>query len=226
MSKIQTHRAPHDADVRRRLLESATALFNARGYAATTVREIVQAAGVTKPVLYYYFGSKEGIYLELMKSAFESFDRLLEGLERQAGSAQERILRFADATYLLFQDNVPVIRLMHGIYYGPPQGAPYFDFDAYHQKFQKTVEKHVAEGVRAGELRRVATREASWAIIGAVNTAMELQLCHPEQALSRMQLRRVLQIIFDGAAAPEGGEPGGRGAGGKKRAWTRKKANK
>jgi AcrR family transcriptional regulator len=200
MENPTTKAAPRDADARRALLEAATGLFNAKGYAAATVREIVQAAGVTKPVLYYYFGSKEGIYLELMKSAFESFDRLLEGLEKQTGTAEERVLRFADATYLLFQNNVPVIRLMHGIYYGPPQGAPFFDFDAYHQKFQDTVEKYVGEGVRTGELRKGLSREAAWALIGAVNTAMELQLCHPERALSRNQLRRVLQAIFDGIA--------------------------
>jgi len=33
------------------------------------VREIVAAAGVTKPVLYYYFRNKEGIYLELMQGS-------------------------------------------------------------------------------------------------------------------------------------------------------------
>ena len=52
--------------VRERLLREALRLFTERGYAATTVREIVAAAGVTKPVLYYYFGSKEGLYLEIM----------------------------------------------------------------------------------------------------------------------------------------------------------------
>ena len=32
-----------------------------RGYDATPVRAIVEAAGVTKPTLYYHFGSKEGL---------------------------------------------------------------------------------------------------------------------------------------------------------------------
>ena len=60
--------------VRERLLTGATELFTRKGYAATTVREIVAAAGVTKPVLYYYFRNKEGIYLELIRGAFAKFE--------------------------------------------------------------------------------------------------------------------------------------------------------
>ncbi len=67
-----------DGSVRQRLLEGAAELFTQKGYAATTVREIVAAAGVTKPVLYYYFRNKEGIYLELMRGAFARMDDLLQ----------------------------------------------------------------------------------------------------------------------------------------------------
>ena len=44
--------------LREALMKSALRLFTQRGYSATTVREIVGAAGATKPVLYYYFGAK------------------------------------------------------------------------------------------------------------------------------------------------------------------------
>src|SRR3970282_247165 len=71
-----------DGVARDRLLKSATLLFTRKGYAGATVREIVAAAGVTKPVLYYYFRNKEGIYLELMRGGFSRFDSLLEEIGR------------------------------------------------------------------------------------------------------------------------------------------------
>jgi TetR/AcrR family transcriptional regulator len=43
------------------LLNCALALFSQRGYDAVSVREIVEAAGVTKPTLYHYFSSKRGL---------------------------------------------------------------------------------------------------------------------------------------------------------------------
>ena len=45
-------------------LSAARELFARKGYSGTSVREIVAAADVTKPVLYYYFRNKEGLYLE------------------------------------------------------------------------------------------------------------------------------------------------------------------
>ena len=42
------------------LLQVALDLFHAKGYDAVGIQEIVDKAGVTKPTLYYYFGSKKG----------------------------------------------------------------------------------------------------------------------------------------------------------------------
>ena len=67
-----------DETARNLLLASALKLFNQKGYTGTTVREIVADAGVTKPVLYYYFGNKEGIYLELFEDPFRQFEELLK----------------------------------------------------------------------------------------------------------------------------------------------------
>jgi AcrR family transcriptional regulator len=47
--------------VARQIARTAAKLFASRGYDATSIREIVEAAGVAKPTLYYYFGSKEGL---------------------------------------------------------------------------------------------------------------------------------------------------------------------
>jgi AcrR family transcriptional regulator len=46
-------------DVRRRLLDTAEALFAERGYGATTTREIALRAGIGRRMLSYYFASKE-----------------------------------------------------------------------------------------------------------------------------------------------------------------------
>jgi AcrR family transcriptional regulator len=56
-----------EADTRNAILRQAAALFAARGYDAVSVREIVEAAGVTKPSLYYYFESKEALAAALIE---------------------------------------------------------------------------------------------------------------------------------------------------------------
>lgn len=194
-----------DIAVRDRLLASAAALFTRKGYAGTTVREIVQAAKVTKPVLYYYFRNKEGIYLELMGEAFAQFEALLGASQEEPGSAKEKLSRLYDRVMVLFLENLPVARLMYSIYYGPPQGAPFFDFDAYHLRLQNAVGRLITEGIRRGEFRRGNTEDMTWAVIGAINVTMELHLCHPEKGPGRDGLSRILNIIFTGIANHDGG---------------------
>lgn len=60
------------ADERRKqLFDVALSLFAERGYKATTMDEIAEAAGVTKPLVYQHFASKRALYLELVDSVAE-----------------------------------------------------------------------------------------------------------------------------------------------------------
>ncbi len=197
-----------DQTARQRLLAKATALFARKGYAATTVREIVEAAGVTKPVLYYYFPNKEGIYLELMRDAVSRYGLLLDRAQTATGTVRERVRHLADQVYQLFSEQIEVAKVGYSIYYGPPQGAPFFDFDAFYHKFQETVKGLVREGIRRGEFQKNNEMNMTWAILGAVHVAIEALLFHPEMAIGRKGLARVLELIFEGISAREGKKKG------------------
>jgi AcrR family transcriptional regulator len=191
-----------DAAARARLLRAALDLFERKGYASTTVREIVEAAGVTKPVLYYYFGNKEGIYLALMGETFSAFVEKLAAIRNRGGDSRHRILDLCDEVYVFTVAHLPLIRVMYAIYYGPPQGAPPFDFDATHREFQAMARSILEEGLARGEAFSVSAEDAMWAILGALNIAIEVELCHPERSVGREGLRRILNLVFDGLAAP------------------------
>src|SRR5262245_35441556 len=64
-------RAADARDVEERLLQAALRLFGQRGYAGVSVREVAREAGVTTPNVYYYFGSKRGLYLRLLHDMLE-----------------------------------------------------------------------------------------------------------------------------------------------------------
>jgi len=55
------------AERRDAILDAALPLFAAHGYAATSINEVVGATGVTKPVVYQHFGSKQGLYTALLE---------------------------------------------------------------------------------------------------------------------------------------------------------------
>src|SRR6266571_6304027 len=195
--------AVQEVMVKERLLTAALELFTTKGYAAASVREIVEMAGVTKPVLYYYFGSKEGIYLELMGSAFAEFGAILDDCRDRQGSVTARLLELCDRIFLLFVQELNVARLMYAIYYGPSQGAPFFDFEAYHLKLHDLVRDTVEEGIRTGELRAGDTADMGWLLIGALNVVLEEQLCQREPRIGREGLARVVNLAFGGIGQGE-----------------------
>jgi len=191
----------HENSARGRLMNAAIGLFARKGYAATTVREIVDVARVTKPVLYYHFGSKEGIYLAMMREALVEFVATMEGALKEGGTVAERTMRFLDAAVTLMLEHLDVMRVVEGIYYGPPQGAPYFDFEEIHRRFMDMLTGLVKEGMAAGEFRNGDPEDVAWAIVGPFEVVRGMSLCHPELEFGRERLARLVRVIFEGILA-------------------------
>ena len=61
-------KVPREArDSRRAIFEAASAEFAARGFSATGVDRIARRAGVNKAMIYYHFGSKQGLYRDIVR---------------------------------------------------------------------------------------------------------------------------------------------------------------
>ncbi len=197
-------RSPSGRAAKETLLDVAARLFARKGYAATSTREIVSEAGVTKPVLYYYFKNKEGIYLEVMQRGSVEFERVLDRSALPSESAEKRLLNLCDQVFGLIVEKIEVVRLIYSIYYGPPQEAPSFDIDALYRKLFETVQEMVVDGIHRKELRREKAEDITWAILGALHVAMENELSHPERELGREGLKRILGLIFRGISIRRG----------------------
>jgi AcrR family transcriptional regulator len=189
---------PAGEDVRARLLAGATALFARKGYAATTVREIVEAAGVTKPVLYYYFTNKEGLYLELMRAPRERFLAMLDESLEAGGSSFEKIRTVLTRAYDLFCQHRDIARIGYGVYFGPPQGAPFFDFDEYHLKLIETIGVVVGEGMASGEFRDGDVEAMTLSLVAIHNFVSQIELCQVELRIGREGLARMLDVLLEG----------------------------
>ncbi|QOJ28429.1 MAG: TetR/AcrR family transcriptional regulator [Ignavibacteriales bacterium] len=65
-------------DTRQKILQAAVDLISEKGYHDVSVREICARAGVTKPVLYYYFKDKEDVLAELIQEGNRRFHHLID----------------------------------------------------------------------------------------------------------------------------------------------------
>ena len=84
--------------MRRRILEAATAEFAREGLAGARVDRIAARAGANKRMLYYYFGSKEDLFLAVLEASYErirSAERELDLGHRDPREALKRLVGFS-----------------------------------------------------------------------------------------------------------------------------------
>ena len=89
-------------ETRTKVLIAAADLFATHGYYDVSVREICEAAGVTKPVLYYYFKDKDDLLLKLLlevhsrlQKLFNQYIKTEESFEKNLDGLYKAYLNFA-----------------------------------------------------------------------------------------------------------------------------------
>ena len=107
-----------------KILDTAERLFGDQGYAGTSLRQIIAAAGVNLAAIHYHFGSKEELldHLVMRKAGPVNAERLamLDRCQAEAGSAPvtvEKILRaFLEPPLLRVKENPDFAKLMGRLY--------------------------------------------------------------------------------------------------------------
>lgn len=89
------------AERREQLLGIARSVFAEKGYEATSIEEIADRAGVTRPVVYEHFGGKEGIHAVVVDREVTQLSELLAVALREGGSSR-RAAELAATAFLGF----------------------------------------------------------------------------------------------------------------------------
>jgi AcrR family transcriptional regulator len=100
------------ADREEQILVTATRLFGTLGYAATSVAAVAEPAGISKPLVYSYFGSKEGLYSACLRRAGEQLAAEMERIARTGVVGLERGLRTLAGVFALLEPQPWLWRLI------------------------------------------------------------------------------------------------------------------
>jgi AcrR family transcriptional regulator len=95
-------------ETKTKVLKAASELISAQGYCNVSVREICETAGVTKPVLYYYFKDKEDLLAALIEEGHQRFKELFDKYINTKSPFQENL----DGLYKVYEryaENYPYL---------------------------------------------------------------------------------------------------------------------
>jgi AcrR family transcriptional regulator len=184
-------------NARERLLETAIGIFAQKGYAGTSVREIAEQAGVSKPVLYYYFKSKEGLFLAILEMAENLQRQLLVEVLTSQGNVLDRLLMLYRRVYTEVEAHRSLYKMIHGLIFGPPQGTPNYDFTRYHRHMIDAIGKIYNRGIAGDEVKKYAGDEVAYLVLSLIDFCLHMDQVNPQSA-DPQRPERLLRLAFQG----------------------------
>jgi AcrR family transcriptional regulator len=184
-------------------MQAALKRFADCGYAATSVRDIVSAAGVTQPVLYYYFSGKAGLYQALLEFAHDERYRLMQAAVDRAQAFQGKLIEILSALFAFLRSNRELLRLTFAAAFAAPGELPHeIEYMAKSRRNFEFIRRLMQAGLRQGVLdRRFGSRELAYGFYGQMNLYVMAHLALPGSPLNRRTAERIVELFMAGAGA-------------------------
>ena len=187
--------APAVEDRQTQLIEIASRLFAAHGYAGTSLRDIAEEARITKAALYYYVTNKQEILFECHMMSLDFGDEAMKYSEEHGKTGLEKIL-------LLIDKYVKTITSEMGSF------AVLGEYDALESqnkaiigkrrdKFDRGFRKLISEGIADGTVRAVDPKLTVFFFMGSINWMT--RWFTTEGPLTGEQVARQLVDLVEGA---------------------------
>ena len=185
-----------------RILLKALELFSEKGYDATSVREICEAAGVTKPTLYHFYGSKEGVYRAIVEGALVRFRADVAAALAGASSLRDRLVRVAQAWTAATVREPGLARFLMALIHNPPRSAPSTDFVGFYQAVIDDVGRAVEDAQARGEISAGPNNVRLLVFMGAISEAMHGHLLAGRPDLTPQLVETLVDTVLRGWSAP------------------------
>ncbi|MGY2873383.1 AcrR family transcriptional regulator [Marmoricola sp. URHA0025 HA25] len=186
------------ADRESQIVAVGCRLFGEAGFAATSVADVAEAAGISKPLIYNYFGSKEGLYAVCVQHAAEI---LTAEIERTAATGTVGLARAVVTLDGMFRALAPHPWMWHLVFdpTAPRDPDTQKVLDAYEARILDFGTEGVAELLRLAGIEDpsdVSAMRAVWENV--FRTLVNWWLEHPAESPDAMTERcvRLFSAVF------------------------------
>ncbi len=165
-----TSTSPHIREKRRRrrqeILHAALRAFKERGYHSTTLDDIAERIGVRKTALYHYFPDKEAILYECHRESLTELERLMKEA-RELDTASEQLAHVIREHVRVMTDTLEGSPLAFEVTAFSPERQK--EMIAARDRYEHELRRIIDRGIEEGEFRRVDSKIAVFAVLGAIN---------------------------------------------------------
>jgi AcrR family transcriptional regulator len=157
-------------DNRSRILACSLQLFADQGYDAVGVQEIVDAAGITKPTLYHYFGSKHGLLEALLSEYFEPFNQQIRRAADYHGDLPQTLDDIVTAFFDYAREHPTFYRLQLALWFAPVHSESHQAVIRWDLEQYEIVERVFLAAVKDHGNMKGRHRAYTATLVGLINT--------------------------------------------------------
>jgi AcrR family transcriptional regulator len=184
---------------RQRMLAAAGVLFARAGYAAVQMDEVARVAGVGKPTLYRYFGSKDELFLEVFDEALQELQQRIEAEGTPELAPPESLARMIRSLVDFLAQQTETLRLLSGDH---PQLALSWRtvFRSRRRPILDALRRILERGVASGDFRPLDLEVTPGLILGMIRGGL---LAAPEISQTRLANAAIELVLHGGLTSSE-----------------------
>jgi AcrR family transcriptional regulator len=183
---------------RQAILAQARQLFFARGYHGVSVRDIVQACGLSNAALYHHFGSKDHLFVEVFEGHIAQIMLQLRAAAAVEGSCRERLSTMAEAYARIMLESQSELQALHrDLTACDTDERQRLLFDAQWQ-IPSLFAAVIEEGMAAGEVRAVDAQRVSMLLMGMVLSLVLHRRFEAADGTLADDIKLIMQTLFEG----------------------------
>ena len=190
--------ADNQAAGRQCILDQAQQLFFAHGYHGVSIRDIVQACGLSNAALYYHFGSKQKLYVEVIRGFVASVVQPVQEAEAGSGSSRERLSRMVLAFARLSSESQSELHMLL-------RDLTECEGEEIQQLIPELIEQILApfaavleDGIAAGEIRPVDVHRVSLLLLGMLNSLAARRMRGPVAETLAEDVDLAIGTLYEG----------------------------
>lgn len=156
-------------DKKASILEAAEKLFAELGYEATSTRNIAKEAGANMAMINYYFGSKEGVFMEIMSKRIADFNAQLTSINQDKLSGMEKLVKVIEGYASRILCNHGLHKMMHRELSLPHRPEMFFKIKNAMAENLVMIETIINAGIADGSFRQVDVRMLIATLMGTIS---------------------------------------------------------
>lgn len=158
-------------DKRTDILRAAEKLFAEFGFEGTSTRQISKESGANMAMINYYFGSKEGVFLEIMEDRISGFKSQLNLIAEEQIPAREKLLKVVEQYTNRIFSNVCFHKMMHRELSLTQRPEMFTQIKEAMAQNLNVIESIINSGIEEGHFRPVDVRMSIVSIMGTISMA-------------------------------------------------------